>query len=94
MQWRAFLAVSDVDVHTTLVEVVDAKRLVLLGGYMHGGRTELVLNIEVSTCLFAKEAQDMVVAMPGGEVQSCKVVFSRVVDPSLDPLDLASRHLL
>lgn len=45
MKWCALLLILDVDVHSSLSEIVNAHRLVLLGSDMHNTSAELVPDI-------------------------------------------------
>ena len=87
VQWSAVLQVFDVDVHASLVQVVDAKWLVLLGGNVHCS-TALISDIQVSSSLFYQQTQDIIVAVLSREMESCEIVLSGVIDPILHSFNL------
>jgi len=57
MKGSALLLVSDIDIHSSLREVEDAKSLVFLSGNVQDTGPKLVPYIDVSTSLFNQEVE-------------------------------------
>jgi len=84
MQRCTLFLVSDINVNTLLVEVVQTQWLILLGGNMHHCRSVLVLDGKISSGFFNEKAQESVVAMSCSKMESCELIIGSLVDPFLD----------